>query len=167
MDIKFKKLSENATQPVRTDKTGAGYNLTVADVSTKINERGQVIVVYHSGVGIEVPSGFEAVIRPASDIATKTLRMCGSPKVLSGNIDEEIVAEFVTTTDVIPAVYNKNEVFAQLVISEKEDVDWVEVEDETSAGEGNQSPLEKEGEPTNSEDTEAPSGGEENIPEQA
>lgn len=167
MDIKFKKLSENATQPVRTDKTGAGYNLTVADVSTKVNERGQVIVIYHSGIGIEVPSGFEAVIRPASDIATKTLRMCGSPKVLSGNIDEEIVAEFITTTDVIPAVYNKNEVFAQLVISEKEDVDWVEVEDEVSAGEGDQSPLEKEGEPTNSDEAEAPSGGEANIPEEA
>ena len=167
MDIKFKKLSENATQPVRTDKTGAGYNLTVTDVSTKVNERGQVIVIYHSGIGIEVPSGFEAVIRPASDIATKTLRMCGSPKVLSGNIDEEIVAEFITTTDVIPAVYNKNEVFAQLVISEKEDVDWATGEDEVSTVEGEQSTLEKEGEPTNSDEAEAPSGGEANIPEEA
>jgi dUTPase len=167
MTIKFKKLSDGATQPIRTDKTGAGYNLTVANVSTKVNERGQVIVIYHSGIGIEVPTGFEAVLRPASDIANKTLRMCGSPKVLSGNIDEEIVAEFVTTTDVIPAVYNKNDVFAQLVIIEKEEVDWVEVETEISAGEGDQSPLEKEGEPTNSDEAEAPSGGEANVPEEA
>ena len=167
MTIKFKKLNENAVMPTRTENSGAGYNLTTVDVSTRINGRGQVIIVYHSGIGIDVPNGYEAVIRPANDIVTRTLRMCGSPKVLSGNIDDEIVAEFITTTDVVPQVYNPGEVFAQLVINKKEKVDWSEVENtKSSAGEGDQSPLEKEGEPTNSDEAEAPSGGEENVPEE-
>ena len=168
MTIKFKKLRENAEMPKRTKTSGAGFDLTVADIATKVNSRGQIIVVYQSGIGIDVPSGYEAALRPANDIATRTLRMCGSPKVLSDNIDEEVIAEFVVTTDVIPAIYNKGEVFAQLVINKKEKVDWAEVKDmkPMSAGEGNQSPLEKEGEPINSDNTEAPSGGEENVPEE-
>lgn len=167
MTVKFKKLTDSAVMPKRTKTSGAGYNLTVDGISTKVNSRGQVIIVYHSGIAIDVPSGYEAVLRPADDIATRTLRMCGSPKVLSGNINDEVVAEFVTTTDVIPQVYNKEEVFAQLVISKKEKVEWAEIHEEVSAGEGNQSPLETEGEPINSDKTEAPSGGEANIPEEA
>ena len=167
MTVVFKKLAENVETPKRTKDSGAGYNLTVNNISTKVNGRGQVVVVDHSGIAVDVPNGYEAVLRPANDIATRTLRMCGSPKVLSGKIDDEVVAEFITTTDVIPQVYNQGEVFAQLVINKKEKVDWAEVKDEASAGEGDQSPLEKEGKPTNSENTEAPSGGEENIPEQA
>lgn len=165
MILLFKKLKENAIAPTRSENSGAGFDLTVNDISTKLNSRGQVIVVYHSGIAIDVPEDYEAVLRPANDISTRTLRMCGSPKVLSGKIDEEIVAEFITTTDVVPQVYNQGEVFAQLVINKKENVDWAEIE-ETSAGEGDQSPLEKEGEPTNSDDTDAPSGGEENVPEE-
>jgi hypothetical protein len=93
--------------------------------------------------------------------------MCASQKVLSGNIDDEIVAEFITTTDVIPAVYNKDEVFAQLVFYKKENIEFAEVKNEQSAGEDNQSLPENEDESTNSERSNEPSGGEANIPEEA
>ena len=167
MVIKFKKFTETAERPVRTKENGAGYNLTVTDVTTRVNERGQVVIIFHSGLGVEIPSDYEGVLRPVNSIVNKTLRMCNPQRVVSGNIDDEIVAEFIVTTDVIPAIYNKGEVFAQLVINKKEDVDFDEVENKQSAVEGTQSPLENEGEPTNFENTEAMSGGEENVPEQA
>ena len=76
--------------------------------------------------------------------------------------------KYVTTTDVIPAVYNVGDVIANLNIIKTEDVEFIEFIDmtEKSATEADQSLPETKGEPTNSEPNE-PSGGEANIPEQA
>ena len=170
MTIKFKKLSDKAVQPVRATNSGAGFNLTAVKATTEVNERGQIVVVYHSDIAIEVPEGYEATLRPAKTICAKTLRMCDAPSTLTGNMEDEVVARFITTTDVVPAVYNEGDIFAQLVINKKEDVEFVEFIDtteESSAGEGKQGLPENEGEPTNPVEAEAPSGGEENVPEAA
>ena len=170
MTINFKKISDKAVQPVRTTNSGAGFNLTAVGVETEVNERGQIIIKYHTGVGVDIPEGYEGYIRPVETICAKTIRMCDAPSVVSGKIDDEIVVRFVVTTDVIPAVYKENEQIAQLVINKKEDVEFVEFIDTTedsSAAEGDQSLPETKDDPTNSGDTEAVSGGEENVPEQA
>ena len=169
MTINFKKLSDKAVQPVRTTTSGAGYNLTVAAITTEINERGQLVIVYHTNLGVEVPEGYEGIIRPLATIAAKTLRMCDAPGVITGNIDDEIVVRFVSTTDVIPAVYKEGEQFAQLVFNKIEDVEFVEIVepvDEDSAATEPQSPSESEGMPINSEPAPEPAAGE-NAPEQA
>jgi dUTP pyrophosphatase len=156
MTIKFKKLTDKAIQPVRATNSGAGYNLTAVSATTEVNERGQMILVYHTNLSVEIPDGFEGVIRPCNSICAKTLRMCDSPSVISGSMDDEIVVRFVITTDVIPAVYKEGDQIAQLVINKVEDVEFVEFIDTTenkeqSAAEGPQSLPETEGEPTNSE----------------
>ena len=169
MTIKFKKLSEKAVQPVRTTTNGAGYNLTAARVETEVNERGQVVIAYHTDIAVEIPEGYEATIRPLANIHAKTLRMSGSPLAINGTLDDEIVVRFISTTDVVPAVYKDSEQIAQLVINKIENVEFIEFIDTTeqSAAEESQSLPESEGEPTNSDDLAEVSGGEENIPEQA
>lgn len=169
MTINFKKLSENAVQPVRTANSGAGFNLTALGVQTDINERGQVVLVYHTGIGVEIPEGYEATIRPVPSIVAKTIRMCDAPSLVMGGIDNEICVCFITTTDVVPAVYNNGDIIAQIVFNKIEDHEFVEIVEEkkTSAGEGDQSLPETEDESTNSDTAEAPSGGEANIPEEA
>ena len=165
MTIKFKKLTEEAIIPFRNEESGAGYNLTVAGVSTEVNQRGQIVVVYHSGIAVEVPEDYEAVVRPTPSLASKTMRMCDAPSVLKTGFNE-VVGKFIVTTDVIPSIYEKGEVFAQLVINKKESVDFEVVETESSAAEETQSLPENEGEPINSE-IESASGGEQNVPEEA
>jgi len=167
MTIKFKKLSDKAIQPVRATNSGAGYNLTAASIQTEVNERGQIIIAYHTGLAVDMPEGYEGIIRPMNSICAKTIRMCDAPSVISGNMDDEIVIRFITTTDVVPAVYKEGEQIAQLVINKIEDVEFVEFIDTTndSATEDSQSLPENEGEPINSEDVMV-SGGEENVPEQ-
>ena len=169
MTIKFKKLSDKAVQPVRATNSGAGYNLTAAAVSTDVNERGQIVIVYHTNLAVEMPEGYEGVLRPVDSLASKTIRMVDAPKVISGNIDDEIVVKFVTTTDVVPAVYKEGEHIAQLVINKIEDVEFIELIDTTeqSAGEGDQSLPENEDMSTNSDQPNDPSGGEANVPEEA
>ena len=165
MTIKFKKILEKAVQPVRTN--GAGYNLVATDIATDVNERGQVNIVYRTGIGVEIPDGYVGIINTPADIYKKTLRMCSSP-ILSGNIDEEVIVRYMNTTDVVPAVYKDGDVVANLTIVKAEDVEFEEFIDTTSsAAESEQGLPETEGEPINPADTETASGGEENVPEQA
>lgn len=168
MTIKFKKISDKAVSPVRTTNSGAGYNLTAASVQTEVNERGQIVIAYHTGLVVDIPEGYEGVIRPVNNICAKTIRMCDAPSVISGNFDDEIIVRFIVTTDVIPAVYKEGDQIAQLVINKIEDIELVEFIDTTneSAAEDTQSLPETEDASTNSEDGIA-SGGEENVPEQA
>jgi len=168
MTIKFKKISDKAVSPVRATNSGAGYNLTAASVQTEVNERGQIVVAYHTGLVVDIPEGYEGVIRPVNNICAKTIRMCDAPSVISGNFEDEIIVRFIVTTDVIPAVYKEGDQIAQLVINKIEDIELVEFIDTTneSAAEDTQSLPETEDASTNSEDGMA-SGGEENIPEQA
>ena len=167
MTIKFKKLSDKATTPIRTTDSGAGYNLTAAKVTTELNERGQLIIVYHSDISVELPEGYEAYVRPLNNICAKTLRMCSNDVISSGN-DNDIVGRFISTTDVVPAVYNEGDHFAQLVINKIENVELVEYIDttNTSASEDSQSLPEQKDESTNSE-TVTDSGMATNSQEQA
>lgn len=166
MTINFKKILEKAVQPVRTD--GAGYNLVATDIATDINERRQVNIVYRTGLGVEIPEGYVGILYAPSNIYKTTLRMC-SGQILSGNIDDEIMVRYMNTTDVVPAIYNAGDVVAKLVIVKEEDAEFVEFIDTTeqSAADDEQGLPETEGEPTNPENIETVSGGEENIPEQA
>lgn len=168
MTIKFKKILDNAVQPVRVVDNGAGYNLVAADIATDLNKRGQVNIVYRTGLGVEIPEGYVGILTEPETIHDTTLRMVSSP-VIKGIIDDEVVVRYMTTTDVIPAAYSKGDVVAKLNIIKSEDVEFIEYIDTTeqSAAEGNQGLPETEGEPTNPADTETASGGEENIPEQA
>ena len=169
MTINFKKLSDKAVTPTRATNSGAGYNLTAAEITTQINERGQLVIVYHTKLGVEIPEGYEGIIRPMPDVCNKTLRMCNAPCVVSNNIDDEIVARFVSTTDVVPAVYKEGEQIAQLVFNKIEDVEFVEIVEpvtEDSAATEPQSPLEGKDMSINSESAPEQAAGE-NAPEQA
>ena len=45
MEIKFKKLSENASLPVKAHESDAGLDLTVTNITTELNECGQLLLV--------------------------------------------------------------------------------------------------------------------------
>lgn len=114
--IKFKKLSENAVIPSRAHIDDAGLDLTVASISTTINECGQVMIVYHTGIAMELPSGYCALLIPRSSIYKKSLWLTDNVGVIDSNYRGEIMGVFKPTTDVVPAVYKEGDRFAQLVI---------------------------------------------------
>lgn len=124
--------------PIRATKGSAGYDLTSTRVTTEVNECGQLVLVYHTDLAVEIPEGYEGQIRPRSSICKKTLRMCNAPGTVDSDYRGEITAKFSVTTDVIPSLYKEGERFAQLVISKVEDIDFVESEElsETERGEG-------------------------------
>lgn len=114
--IKFKKLNENAVIPTRAHVYDAGLDLTVNSISTVVNECGQLMIVYHSGIAMEIPNGYCALLIPRSSVYKKSLWLTDNVGVIDSNYRGEIMGVFKPTTDVVPAVYKEGERFAQLVI---------------------------------------------------
>ena len=116
MEIRFKKLDQRAVAPVRANTTDAGYDLVATQITTEINECGQLILVYHTGLALEIPEGYFALLVPRSSVFKKSLTLTNSPGVIDSGYRGEIMAKFRATTDVIPAVYKEGERFAQILI---------------------------------------------------
>lgn len=137
MEIKFKKLHEKAVAPAKQHVSDAGFDLTCVAVSTVRNECGQVLLVYHTGLAIEIPKGYVGMIFPRSSIYKKSLIQSNCVGILDENYRGEVMVIMRNTTDVIPAIYKEGDRFAQLVIVKLPTVDgFVEAEElsETERG---------------------------------
>ena len=126
MEIKFKKLDPRAVAPVRAHESDAGFDLVCTDITTEINECGQLILVYHTGLAVEIPEGYFGLFVPRSSISKKSLSLLNSPGIIDAGYRGEILGKFRSTTDVVPAVYKPGEKFAQLLILPLPDVTFVE-----------------------------------------
>lgn len=116
MQIKVKRISENAVLPVKAHSTDAGFDLTCTNITTEVNECGQLILVYHTGLAVEIPEGYFGALVPRSSIAKKAVMLTNGLGVLDSGFRGEVVAKFRSTTDVVPSLYKIGERFAQLLI---------------------------------------------------
>lgn len=126
MEIKFKKLDPRAVAPVRAHNTDAGFDLTATRITTEINECGQLILVYHTDLALEIPEGYCAILVPRSSIYKKSIILTNAPGTIDAGYRGEIMGKFRTTTDVIPAVFKEGERFAQILILPVPEVTFVE-----------------------------------------
>lgn len=156
MQLKFKKLSENATLPVRAHATDAGLDLTATSITTQINECGQLMLVYHTDLAVEIPEGYVGLLFPRSSIYKKSLAQTNSVGVIDAGYRGEIMAVFKTTTDVVPAVYKAGERFAQLVIVPILELEVVEADELSDSDRGENcygsTNVQVENKPENNED---------------
>lgn len=138
MEIKFKKIDQRAVAPVRAHSTDAGFDLTATQITTELNECGQLILVYHTGLAVQIPDGYFGLLVPRSSIYKKSLTLTNSPGVIDSGYRGEVLAKFRSTTDVVPAVFKEGERFAQLLILPVPDMQFVESTelDDSDRGEG-------------------------------
>lgn len=154
MEVKFKKLSDNATTPVYAYDGDAGLDLTAVSVNSEINECGQFVIVYHTGLALEIPKGYVGLIFPRSSIAKKSLTLTNCVAVIDSNYRGEILLKFKNTTgDSVPAVYPIGAKIAQLIIMPYPTINLVESNElsNTDRGTGGFGSSDKE---TNSNDQE-------------
>jgi dUTP pyrophosphatase len=116
MELKFKRLEDNAILPIRGTKGAAGIDLTCTKIETALNEANQLMLVYHTGLAVEIPAGYVGLLIPRSSIWKKSLWLTDNVGVIDSDFRGEIVAIMKATTDTIPAVYKQGERFCQLVI---------------------------------------------------
>ena len=138
MQLKFKRLSEKAVLPSFAHPTDAGMDLTATHISTEINECGQLTLVYHTDLAVQIPEGYVGFLMPRSSVSKKSLILTNCVGVIDSGYRGEIMGKFRSTTDVIPAVYKEGERFAQLVIIKLADIEPVEADelDPSDRGEG-------------------------------
>lgn len=116
MELKFKRLDEKAVLPIRAHKSDAGLDLTTVGISLESNECGQTVVVYHTGLAVEIPEGHVGLLFPRSSIADKSMFLTNSVGVIDSGYRGEIMAKMHVTTDARPAMYGVGEKFVQLII---------------------------------------------------
>ena len=126
MEIKFKKIDTRAVAPTRAHASDAGFDLVATQITTEINECGQLILVYHTGLAVEIPEGYCGILVPRSSIFKKSLILTNHAGVIDSGYRGEVMAKFRNTTDVIPAVYREGDKFAQLLIVPVPDATFVE-----------------------------------------
>ena len=139
MELKFKRLdTEKAIMPIRAHKGDAGLDLTATDITLEPNECGQTVVVYHTGLAVEIPEGYVGLLFPRSSIAKKSMFLTNCVGVIDSGYRGEITAKMHITTDAAPAIYKVGEKFVQFIVMPLIDVDVVEAVElsESDRGEG-------------------------------
>lgn len=138
MTLKIKRLTEDAIMPVRAHQNDAGIDLTCTSITQEINECGQLILVYHTGLAVEIPEGYVGLLFQRSSVYKKSISMTNAVGVIDASYRGEVMGKFRSTTDVVPAIFKPGERFAQLIIVPYLDVKIEEVAEltETDRNEG-------------------------------
>ena len=137
MNIRVKKLNENATLPTYGSEYAAGADLYACmDEAITINP-GETVMV-HTGLAMEIPAGYAGLIYPRSGMASKR-GLAPANKV--GVVDPDYRGEFMVALHnhgEQPQTVCHAERIAQLVITPVFTPGFVEVEEltDTCRGEG-------------------------------
>jgi len=111
MELKFKKLHENAVLPKHSTHGDAGMDLTAVEVA--IIGYGKIQHKY--GVAVEIPEGNVGLIFPRSSIHRQAERLSNSVGVIDSGYRGELMAIF-DQSKFSHTTYKPGERSAQLVI---------------------------------------------------
>lgn len=147
MELKFKKLNEKAVLPTRSHSTDAGLDLTTYGFTQEVDASGKLILVYHTGLAVEIPEGYMGLLFMRSSVANKSLMMTNCVGVVDSGYRGELIGKFKITTDSIPTVYQEGERVMQLIVMPYPQVEPVFV-DELSDGDRGEKGYGSSNEPT-------------------
>lgn len=91
LQVKIKKLNENAVIPAYAHPTDAGLDLTA--VSKKIEPNG--VVTYGTGIAVEIPNGYVGLVFPRSSNCKKDLLLTNSVGVIDSGYRGEIMLKYM------------------------------------------------------------------------
>ena len=137
MNIKIKRLSEEATIPTRGSEYSAGYDL-YANIEKPVSINPHETVKFGTGWAIEIPDGYFGAIFARSGLATKEgLRPANCTGVCDSDYRGEYIVAIHNDSDVVREI-TPHERIAQLVVIPYLYVDFKETDElsDTSRGEG-------------------------------
>ena len=112
MKVKVKKLNSEAIIPKYAHPTDAGLDLTAISYERDKNN----LIVYHTGLSIEIPEGYVGLIYPRSSISKYDLELVNSVGVIDSGYRGEILFKFRETTKDFPNIYIPGDRIGQLII---------------------------------------------------
>lgn len=139
MEVKIKKLVENAVIPQYAHDTDAGLDLTA--VSIERDDYGNF--VYHTGLAIEIPDGYAGFLFPRSSVSKYDLSLCNCVGVIDSAYRGEIILKFNYLNSIVNCghyrdIYGKGDRVAQLIILPYPKIKLVETDElsDSDRGEG-------------------------------
>ncbi len=97
MEIKVKKLHENAKMPYRAYESSAGFDLYATTIDYDNNGN----VVYGTGLAFEIPKGHVGFLFPRSSNAKKDLLLSNSVGVIDSDYRGEVTFKFKSTINTV------------------------------------------------------------------
>lgn len=143
MNIKIKRLNENATIPQYAKEGDAGIDLVATDMT--INESiARTTVVYGTGLAIEIPMGYVGLLFPRSSVYKTSLRLSNSVGVIDSGYRGEIMLNFTVIHNPLQpgtwkqSIYEVGDRVGQLMILPYPSINFVEVDElsDSIRGEG-------------------------------
>lgn len=138
MEIKIKRLKENAILPSRGSAAAAGYDLCACLDADSVDIAPHTTVKIGTGLSIAVPDGYFGAIFARSGLATKeNLRPANCVGVADSDYRGEYIVALHNDGEVTRTVKNGDRI-AQLVVMPYLSVEFSEVDelDETQRGAG-------------------------------
>ena len=141
MDVKIKKLHEDAVIPTYAHDTDAGLDL----VATSYEYKEDIDChVYGTGLAVEIPEGYVGLIYPRSSNRKTDAYMCNHVGVIDSGYRGEVMISFKLrdrNIESIPQIFKPYEVgnkIAQLIIIPYPKVHFVEVNELSDSDRGEQ-----------------------------
>lgn len=134
LNIKIKKLHENAVIPTYSKDGDAGMDLTI----TREIENTTFSVSYGFGIAIEIPKNYVGLVFPRSSVRNQDLILSNCVGVIDSGYRGEIQATFKKTDGLDSIKYKVGDRGAQIIIMPYPSVNFTEVDElsSTDRGEG-------------------------------
>lgn len=142
MQVKIKKLHENAVIPTYAKNGDAGMDLTATTKS--YDDHGNV--VYGTGLAFEIPVGYVGFLFPRSSNSKMHLLLSNSIGVIDSGYRGEVIVKFkITYNDVIDGQlyhtvnkeYKIGERIGQIIIMPYPKIEFIEVDELEDSERGN------------------------------
>ena len=133
MDVKFKKLHDDAKIPSYAHDTDAGLDLTAVSFTQEFDKSNKLVLVYHTGLAVEIPEGYVGLIFMRSSISDKSISLTNAVAVIDSGYRGELLLKYKITTDSLPTIYQPGEKIGQLIIIPYPKINHIEVEELSSS----------------------------------
>lgn len=137
MELKIKKLNDNAVIPSYGSASAAGADLYACEGGEVTIKSGETKLI-HTGIAMEIPEGYVGLVYARSGIAVKRgLAPANKVGVIDSDYRGEIMVAIHNHSDIEQTIADAERI-AQIVIAPYLTVDFVETEelDETERGAG-------------------------------
>ena len=133
MDVKFKKLHNDAKIPSYAHDTDAGLDLTAVSFTQEFDKSNKLVLVYHTGLAVEIPEGYVGLIFMRSSISNKSISLTNAVAVIDSGYRGELLLKYKITTDSLPTIYQPGEKIGQLIIIPYPKINPIEAEELSSS----------------------------------
>ena len=133
MDVKFKKLHDDTKIPSYAHNTDAGLDLTAVSFTQEFDKSNKLVLVYHTGLAVEIPEGYVGLIFMRSSISDKSISLTNAVAVIDSGYRGELLLKYKITTDSLPTIYQPGEKIGQLIIIPYPKINPIEAEELSSS----------------------------------